>query len=264
MDVENNSSNDNLKNNKIIPTKGNVSKKIIEEESNNNNSTLDPELVTPLTSLEGIELISGASAAISKLPENLTDFPKDLLIETLNYKELNFIINALGIKLFRNRTKLEMITAIISRVGNLWGEIRNLALTKKITSSNSLKQLKPKINTKNSLNMNNHLLQPRSPFDPRLSDLLSDMYMSPSSNWNDILLTYTAEESKLYLSTFQSIRPIEEIPKVGITIRDNFLLQYITGPIKVTNDYIQKFQNEIQVFQKMSSILDNNRNKNNL
>ena len=47
-------------------------------------------MVTPLNSLEGIELISGAAAAISKLPENLSDFPKDLLIETLNYKELNF------------------------------------------------------------------------------------------------------------------------------------------------------------------------------
>jgi len=230
-------------------SKTSYGKKISDDDENYGNGS-DSEITT-MTSLSGIELGINTATAITKLPESLFDAPKAQIIDILSYRELNWIVSALSVRGQRNRTKDDLFNALINRIGDLWGELHAMAsqIVKNHKPSSSRTQ---KSKATKTVSVQPSSYAPRTPFDPRLAEVLSDLYMSPASNWSDILITATSDESENYIKSLQSIIPDEQSQRQSPSARDNMLLQYIMGPYRLSTEYLNKFQSSISVYQKMA------------
>lgn len=197
--------------------------------------------IFPLTTVNSIIFTDSFCSAVVRLPQNLLKSKSDC-VELLSYREFNHIVSTLGMKNMKNRTKQEMLNAIIFRTGSLWPEIHSRCqqLIKIIDPPPEAPKKESK--SKKAQNQIQIPRQPRTPFDPRLAQILSDLYMSPTESWNDFLVTSNPDETKSLIDAIKSIRS-EEVELSNTTFpTDSFILQYISGQSRITNSYLNQFK----------------------
>ena len=194
--------------------------------------------------LENITMTDAVANILIKLPneENLTE---DHLRNELSYREFNTLISGFGLKLGRNRTKNDMIEIIYEYLKDLWPEIHQIAsLHKPNKSSEDGSERTGKSSSKPSRDKDQNkqksteemliLEKDRTPFDPRLATTVKDMFLSPESNWDDVLMMVPPEEATDYKKAFKKVVPPNELIPIRQNENRTFLLQYCNGPTRGT------------------------------
>ena len=220
--------------------------------------------LTKLSSIAQFSMTKVLAGIVLRLPRKFPDSNIDELKDIVSFRELSALLSALAVKLPRSRSKMEMLEWLQAKTSNIWVDLYELA-SETLSSNNEddvqednrvnerkIIQEKEKENifTKNGENYQDSLIsQKRKPFDARLANIISSMYLSPRSNWEDILSAVPSKDAQRYTSTFSAIVP-ESIPEnVSTDKRDIFLFQYTVGEAKNTLKALKELDDKCKDFQ---------------
>lgn len=211
--------------------------------------------ILPITNINSISFTDQFCAAFLRLPQVLTKQGLEKS-ENLSYREIHLILASFGIKWVKTRSKPEMLNAIAMRAGNIWSEIYTRC--QQTLKHNEQVKKEQKQKAKQNLQFQSIPRVNRTPFDPRLAEILADLYMSPTGNWNDFLVTSTPEESRELMEAIKSIRPEGAEPSNSTFPIDSFLLQYIAGQSRITDSSLSKFLTSAEDLNNMINSLKKN------
>lgn len=197
--------------------------------------------ITVLNSIDQLAITESLAKIVVKLPAETEEMIPDKIKDLLSFRDFTSILNGFGLKVPRNRTKLEMISSILTFAGDFWPEIHRIA-ENVLSSVNKRTTTKEQDHTQSKeASKRQNVIDVRTPFDPRLASVISEMYMSPRSNWREITDTIPTKEAKKLEHVFGEIIP-ETIPNTSISDRrDSLIMQLLAGQTRSTSFALNKF-----------------------
>ena len=226
----------------------------------NQSQSIDKRLMSNadqvLNSIEQLAITESLARIIIKLPAETEEMIPDKIKDLISFRDFTSILNGFGLKVPRNRTKIDMISSILSFAGDYWPEIHRIAENILYRTTRNVPQAKSEVIPSQEDNKKTKMLnfsdERRRPFDSQLASLISQTYMSPRSNWKEIMDTVATDEAKKLETVFSAIIP-ETIPNNSIsTRRDSLTMQFLAGQIRSTSHALDEFDVNFKKLNKFS------------
>lgn len=151
--------------------------------------------------LDDVDFSSTFVSLVSQLPPDLREMPEQEIADILTYRDFCFICESLGIKVARNRTKVELVRIIAGSTNSIWKEIQQKSLM--------LLQEEERRNPGKLQIFKNHEEDDgtRKPFDPLLSQTIRNLFLKSPDNWDELLIHLQTVESERIQHIFRQFHP---------------------------------------------------------